>query len=166
MLSLSPLPSCLPAWIGFVFSSLHSVLGGAYHVSPGPVHQPSPSCSHLQPYLSPLHVPTTIHPPWDNHGDCSNANLALFLAWFTSFPCPPTALRVSSVPSLPFKALHELSQPSLSCPVLSRLLFILRHCGQEISRLLKCLKTGKAIYLLKNVEENCIEANQHLILYL
>lgn len=116
MLSLSPLPACLPVWIGFVFSILHSVLGGAYHVSPGPIHQPS-SCSHLQSCLSPLRVLTTIHPPRDNHGDCSNANLALFFPWFTSFPCPLQPLECPLYP--PCHSRPFTSSPSLPSPVLS-----------------------------------------------
>ena len=112
---LSPLPACLYGWSDFSTRTL-TVLGGASSSLLWICSLASPSCSHSQPGLSPLHVLPTVHPPWDNSDDCSNTDLALFLPLFTSSPCPPTALRVTSIPCLPLRALHKLSQPSLSCP--------------------------------------------------
>ena len=149
ILSLSPprphCPTCLSGW--FVFSILTlATVGGASSSLLWICPLASPSCSHSQPSLSPLCVLITVHPPWDNDDDCSNADLALFLPLFTSSPCPPTALRVTSIPCLPLKALHKLSQPSLSClPAFPSSFSSFDTVARRFQGLQECLKTGKAI---------------------
>lgn len=138
-------PVCLSGW--FVFSILTlAVVGGASSSLLWICPLASPSCSHSQPGLSLLRVLATVHPPWDNDDDCSNTDLALFLPLFTSSPCPPTALRVTSIPCLPLKGLYKLSQPSLSCPPAFPSSFSsFDTVARRFKGLQECLKTGKAI---------------------
>lgn len=141
--SLPKSPPCLPVWMVCLLHPYTHRAGGASSSLLRICPLASPSCSHSQPGLSPLCVLATIQPPWDNNGDAPTQT------WPYFFPClhhphvPPTALRVTSIPCLPLRALHKLSQPSLSC--LPAFPSSFSSFDTVARRFQECLKTGKAI---------------------